>query len=78
MAETSRIAWTRSIISQCKTDAVPCFIKQLGSHPVWHDEVAVSEFDAADSSGPVFLKSRAGTDPSEWPEDLRVQQFPTS
>ena len=50
----------RSIVRQCKAADVPCFVKQLG----------------ALSLGFRRLKDRKGADPSEWPEDLRVQKMP--
>lgn len=31
------IDWIRSIIEQCKAANVPCFVKQLGSDPRWHN-----------------------------------------
>jgi len=33
-ARVCDIGWIRSVVSQCKTAAVPCFVKQLGSRPV--------------------------------------------
>ena len=41
--------------------ATPTFVKQLGSQPVGIENK---------------LKDRKGGDPSEWPADLRVRQFP--
>lgn len=50
----------RSIVAQCKAGGIPVFVKQLGS--AW-----------AKANGST---TRAGTDPNEWPVDLRVQEFP--
>lgn len=66
------LAWARSIVEQCNSAGVACFVKQLGSKPVeeWTD-------------GPTqhhrlrFRDSKGG-DPDEWSEDLRVRQFPVS
>ena len=69
------VAWARSTIAQCRAASVPVFCKQLGSAP------AVSGAEA-DPSHPTFkalefgLRDRKGGDPSEWPEDLRVREFP--
>ncbi len=57
------VAWIRSIVEQCRAAAVPVFVKQLGSMPVgepWRYPP----------------RDRKGGDPDEWPEDLRVRQFP--
>ena len=69
------LAWARSTIAQCKAAGVPVFCKQVGSNPVWGDES--SSLGRALREGGYTLKDRAGADPSEWPEDLRIQQFPT-
>lgn len=70
------VAWIRSTRDQCKAAGVACFVKQLGARPVglpvpndgravWRD----GHFDGR-------LRDGHGADPAEWPEDLRVQQFP--
>jgi protein gp37 len=60
------IAWVRFIVQRCYWAAVPCFVKQLGSLPD----------DGTQPVGGIDLKDRKGGDPDEWPEDLRVRQFP--
>jgi len=57
------LAWARSIVEQCCAAGVPVFVKQLGARPV---------LDGA----PLRLRDRKGGDMAEWPEDLRVRQFP--
>lgn len=54
------LAWARSLRDQCKEAGVPFFMKQVGANPV----------------GCSRTKDKAGADPAEWPEDLRVQEFP--
>ena len=54
------VAWIRSIRDQCKSAEIPVFIKQLGSNPV----------------GVPKLRSAKGGDAEEWPQDLRVREFP--
>ncbi|MCC7510234.1 MAG: DUF5131 family protein [Planctomycetes bacterium] len=64
------IAWIRSIVSQCKAADVPCFVKQFGANPYQaprHD---------GDTGFELGLRDRKGADPAEWPEDLRVREFP--
>ena len=57
----------RSTVRQCRAAGVAPFVKQLGARPgyfvgqIWCD---------------MKLKDRAGADPAEWSEDLRVQEFP--
>lgn len=78
------LAWARSIVRQCEDAQVACFVKQLGSHPRCHRDDAIqlaakgrwiSDSPGA-SYGRAWPYDRAGADPAEWPEDLRVQQFP--
>jgi protein gp37 len=65
------IEWARSTVQQCKTAGVPVFVKQMGSHPQPLSEVA-----GTFHKGEYRQEDRAGADPAEWPEDLRVQEFP--
>lgn len=59
-----RLSIARSVIWDCKVAGVPVFDKQLGSCPI-------------DGGGEILpLAHRAGADPAEWPEDLRVRQMP--
>lgn len=57
------VEWVRSIVRQCKAAGVPVFVKQLGAKP-------------SDGNEGIKLRSRKGSDPSEWPEDLRVREWP--
>lgn len=85
-ARPCEVDWIRSIIRQCSAANVPCFTKQLGSHildyqcvsanPVpdrqrWPDGVIGDEGERR-----IYIKHSKGGDPSEWPEDLRVREFP--
>jgi len=80
------VAWARSAVRQCREAGVPIFVKQLGRIPTCApDERRGTEvrFDGAmkgwtlDGGRPVLLlKSAKGGDPSEWPKDLRVREFP--
>lgn len=69
-ARPCNVEWIRNIV-QCAAAAVPCFVKQLGSKPV---------YPSMDGHGGIKVWPPAdckGGEPSEWPEDLRVRQFPT-
>jgi protein gp37 len=65
-ARPCRLDWLRSVVAQCRAAGVPVFIKQLGSRP---------ENDAGFSVS-WRLRDKKGGDPAEWPEDLRVREFP--
>ena len=56
------IRWADSLRQQCKRADVAFFLKQFGSRP--------------NSGGLPIRVTGAGADPAEWPEYLRVQQFP--
>ncbi len=57
------VAWVRHVVRQCREAGVPCFVKQFGS--VW-----------ARRQKYTFRPDPKGGDPQEWPEDLRVREFP--
>jgi protein gp37 len=54
------IEWIEKIIKDCKQNHIPVFVKQLGTH-------------LAKKLG---LKDRHGGDMDEWPEQLRIREFP--
>lgn len=60
------VRWARSIINQCKSARVPCFVKQLGSNPVNNDANRIY----------IPLKDYKGGDMNEWPENLRIREYP--
>lgn len=71
------LSWARDIVGQCQRASVPVFVKQMGSNPV--DPLA-------DTGALVFdrepvrpkFRNKKGGDPEEWPEDLRVREYPAS
>ena len=73
-ARPCNVEWIRSIVQQCKAASVPCFVKQLGAAPIvpGYDE----SFAATTVESVLTLKHPKGGDPDEWPEDLRVREFP--
>lgn len=84
-ARPMRLEWARSIVQQCKAVGVPVFCKQLGAKPFEKcsdctcvdAEVRYSRWPAdCRSAFPLKLDRAHGGDPAEWPEDLRVRQFP--
>jgi protein gp37 len=79
-ARPFNVAWARNTIAQCREAGVACFVKQLGANPIVHiQDLDRNPFARGDGiTVNVPLKDRKGGDPSEWPEDLRVRQFPTT
>jgi hypothetical protein len=58
------LAWAESLLEQCRAAGVPFFMKQIGSHPIMaHD----NHFKITNSKGGEMW---------EWPEHLRVREFP--
>jgi protein gp37 len=66
------VAWAHSIVAQCKAAGVACFVKQFGTHVRDTTECGVGICPPG-----IHFKDRKGGDWSEWPEDLRVREFPT-
>lgn len=84
-ARPFNVQWARDVIAQGKAAGVPVFVKQLGKtcrmdrsdavQPValgagWRAENHGAEF------GIVSFRDSHGGNLDEWPEDLRVRQFP--
>lgn len=65
-ARPCNIEWIRDIVRQCKGAGVPCFVKQLGA--------SVRACDG--SVFPIDFNHTKGGDIAEWPDDLRVREFP--
>ena len=72
-ARACHVGWIRSIVRQAQVARVPVFVKQVGARPIglpppdsWHGLKRPE----------IRLRDRAGGDPAEWPEDLRVCQYP--
>jgi protein gp37 len=58
------LGWGKDTIRQCRAAVVPAFFKQAGSNATNREGVRHP------------FKDRSGADPSEWPDELRVQEFP--
>ena len=77
-ARPMRPDWARSIVAQCKAAGVACFVKQMGAHIVGDpDEFPSAIHDSGDGHLTFHLCDRKGGDWLEWPEDLRVREFPS-
>lgn len=62
-ARRCHLGWITFLVWQAKQAGIPVFVKQLGSAPTYGGDV-------------LRLRDRKGGDMSEWPEDLRVREFP--
>ncbi|MFC4500672.1 MULTISPECIES: DUF5131 family protein [Streptomyces] len=61
-ARPLEVDWIRDVVDRCRTSGVTPFVKQLGT--VW-----------AKANGAADKK---GGEPDDWPEDLRVREFPAA
>jgi protein gp37 len=80
-ARPFNLAWAESLLEQCKDAGVAFFMKQVGSSPLIPKAMELNargEFLTETTCGDPakLLVSSKGGDPSEWPEHLRVRQFP--
>lgn len=74
-ARPCHVEWIRSLVWQCKEADVPVFVKQVGANP-WLDPGELARRRSEPGYKP--LHDAKGGDPSEWPEDIRVREFPRS
>jgi protein gp37 len=88
-ARPCHVWWIENLIGQCRDADIAPFVKQLGAVPLvqagrlrhweWRDiDRAEDRRFTAHGEGVwrVHLRDRKGGDMSEWPEDLRVREFP--
>jgi protein gp37 len=64
-ARPFELDWARNLIGECRRQRVACFVKQVGRRP-W------------DKGKAIKLESNKGGEMAEWPEDIRVREFPFS
>lgn len=80
-ARPCNIEWIRSIVRQCKEAGVACFVKQLGARPFMSGSRGERfnwpcGFLVRNSETWLKLDDKKGGDWNEWPEDLKVREFP--
>jgi hypothetical protein len=68
------VEWIRSLVAQGKVGGAATFVKQLGAMPVGPTPEVRGRVGWVDAEWK--LNHPKGGDPAEWPEDLRVRQFP--
>ena len=59
------LGWGKDLIRQCREAAVPVFMKQVGAIPTNREGERCPH-----------IHDPKGGDPAEWPEDLRVREWP--
>lgn len=90
-ARPCHIEWLRSVVQQSKAAGVPVFVKQLGARilvrndrldewPREGDGLLIPDVEGYTAyqgeTVEARLVDRSGSDPSGWPEDLRVREVP--
>jgi len=85
-ARPCNIEWIQDGIRQCLDAGVSAFVKQLGAvavtddwnHTPWPNGVYFDgpEDNEGDRPLKVIVRHTKGGDPNEWPEKLRVREFP--
>lgn len=83
-ARPFHVQWARDIVAMCRAANVPVHVKQFGadvrsdgiSGPgrLWPDDTRRS--DTGYGHFRILLRDKKGGDPAEWPEDLRVREWP--
>ncbi|WP_053764438.1 DUF5131 family protein [Leptospirillum ferriphilum] len=72
--------WVRKIVHECREAKVPLFVKQLGAR--FSDEkngIAGASLNIPQEAIDLLgrrLKHRSGSDMEEWPEELKVREYP--
>lgn len=64
-ARICSLQWIRSLVRQCQDAEVPIFVKQLGSNVI-----------ASSRSNNLKLKDKKGGNIDDFPEDLKIREFP--
>lgn len=72
-ARPCNVDWIRDGVRQCRAARVAPFVKQFGARPYFTSE---NDYPANAVTRPIEFKDKKGGDMSEWPEDLRIREFP--
>lgn len=76
-ARPCRLEWIRDLVRQCRDAGVSCFVKQLGANLRGLSAAGLDHDVIAKALGSTYhLQDPKGGDPSQWPEDLRIREFP--
>lgn len=75
-ARPMNVLWVNDLVEQCRAVGVAVFVKQLGAKPYTNRITGPSTNDLTLTRTSFRLRDRKGGDMAEWPEDLRVREFP--
>jgi protein gp37 len=83
-ARPCNVEWLRALVQQGKAAGVATFVKQLGANCItdestpdsWPPGTELETNEACSEDALVKLRDKKGGDSDEWPEDLRVREFP--
>lgn len=84
-ARPCNVDWVRSVVRQCREARTPVFVKQMGAVPTtvsvngWPNRDPFCWWWGVDDDGlraTYRPKDRKGGNPDEWPEELRVREYP--
>jgi protein gp37 len=76
------LRWARTIVAQCREAGVAPFVKQLGGKPYSIETkrefigTRLMLWGTREQASLLELRDKKGGDPDEWPDDLRVREFP--
>lgn len=78
-ARPCEVGWIRDGVRQCRAAGVSPFVKQLGADPAFNAPRRIEDWGQEHISQGAWISAMThpkGGDPSEWPEDLRIREFP--
>lgn len=79
-ARVCELSWIREALWVCQEESVPFFVKQLGAAASDHENgLAGAALTVPPEALPLVskrLRDRKGGDMAEWPEDMRVREYP--
>lgn len=81
-ARTCNLRWIQNLLEQTRRAGTPTFVKQIGARPIWLDTWLwlnagrPNDWYPRGSIVPMKVSHSKGGDPVEWPDQLRVREFP--
>lgn len=81
-ARPCNIRWIQNLLRQTREAGTPTFVKQLGARPIWLDTLLwdhagrPKDWYPRGVLVPMKVCHSKGGDPVEWPEEVRVREFP--
>ena len=75
-AREFHVEWAQSVTAQCGEAGIPCFVKQVGAKPLMTVTFMTPGGWAKAHTAPLAISDRKGGVPEDWPESMRVREFP--